>query len=530
MKKPATRKAADSQRWWHTLLSGLAIPVLVLAGCGTSESDELTLPSPTDTPSISATDTSQAEATVGDIAAENQKPGSALWRKGQRRATDVTQTAAYADRSSIFPGDPVTLFVSTQSKKWHVEAFRVGAYGGKGARLVWSSPKQRGSVQDAVGYVAATRTHFAKWQPSMGLDTVDWQPGMYLIRIVGNSGQDWLVPLVVRSADVTNRLVLVMSDLTWQAYNTWGGRSAYEGLDGTRPDRSRAVSFARPYENGNGTGKYLAYEHPMVQLAEAEGLPVSYVASSDLTDEPEALLGAAGVVFGGHDEYWTVSQRAHVTAARNAGVDLAFLGANTMYWRVRYSQNGPQGLPLETIYKSADEDPVSGEESTARFRDAPNPAPERALVGQEYECYPATGTYTVTDPKFFAFAGTGVKKGGTVPAILDVEVDRAYPGRPTPKNLQIVSYSPTDCAGSPTVSTSTYYTHKSGAGVFSTGTMGWVLRGLRAEKGTPEREFTSVVTLNVLRTMAAGQMGATYPSESNIKDFDLPRFNTTGAA
>src|SRR5439155_24780422 len=38
----------------------------------------------------------------------------------------------------------------------------------------------------------------------------------------------------------------------------------------------------------------------------------------------------------GHDEYWSQAQRANVTAARDAGVHLAFFSGNEVYWKTRY--------------------------------------------------------------------------------------------------------------------------------------------------------------------------------------------------
>ena len=56
---------------------------------------------------------------------------------------------------------------------------------------------------------------------------------------------------------------------------------------------------------------------------------------SDLAADPHLLDGAAALISPGHDEYWTPAERAHVTAARDAGVNLAFLGANAMFRRIR---------------------------------------------------------------------------------------------------------------------------------------------------------------------------------------------------
>lgn len=504
-------------------LAAIAAPVplvllaAIVGGCSSP-------PPATDAASLT-TSVTESPATAADaVVAENALPGDPSWKKAPRHADDPTALSGYADASAVDPGEPVRIFVSTTSSDFRVSAYRMGWYGGDKGRLVWSSDPLPGERQTGEGYVEATRTHYAQWDPSVTVDTTGWVPGMYLFRLVGSSGAQWLIPLVVRSPDAEGKLVMVMSDLTWQAYNMWGGRSAYTGPGGF-PDRSRAVSFSRPYLNGSGTGKYLGYEQPVVVLAERLGIPVSYVAASDLSSDDTAFRGAEGVLSLGHNEYWTLSERKAFVEARDSGSDLAFLGANTMYWRVRMSADGPQGLPLETIYKSSDEDPEAGQEDTDRFREESNAA-ELSLIGMDYECYPATGSYQVVAPDFFLFQGTDTSR--SYAGLVEIEVDRAYPLPGTPDTLQIVANSPTDCAGSPTVSNSTYYTAPSGAGVFAVGTMGWVLRALRGDAPPDTSRFATEVTSTLLKEMLAGPMGQRHPSSPNLAKFDLPTTNTTG--
>ncbi len=144
-----------------------------------------------------------------------------------------------------------------------------------------------------------------------------------------------------------------------------------------------------------------------------------------------------------------------------------------------------------------------------------------------YECYPASGSYTVEDPSFFLFAGTGAERGYTYPGLVGIEVDRAYPGRATPRPLQVVAKSPTTCRSARTVSTSVYYTVPSGAGVFSTGTMRWVrsLKGPVPSRGLDEEvtEFARRVTDNLLREMVEGPMGKRHPAVDNCKRWTCPR-------
>ncbi|GAA3028134.1 hypothetical protein GCM10020000_00770 [Streptomyces olivoverticillatus] len=164
----------------------------------------------------------------------------------------------------------------------------------------------------------------------MEVSTRGWPEGAYLIRLTSDAGDQRYVPLTVRSARTAGKLVLVNAVGTWQAYNTWGGHSLYYGPGGKDDyaSRSLAVSCDRPYDR-DGAPLFTTYEQPAVALAEKLGLPLAYVTSMDLDREPELLRGAHGVVSLGHDEYWTPAMRSRVTAARDAGTNVAFLGGRT---------------------------------------------------------------------------------------------------------------------------------------------------------------------------------------------------------
>ena len=80
----------------------------------------------------------------------------------------------------------------------------------------------------------------------------------------------------------------------------------------------------------------------------------------------------------GHDEYWTPAMRREVTRARDAGTNLAFLGANTMYWRVRLEDRptGRRGCWSATATaRRSTRCATRPAEATARFRDAPAAGP-----------------------------------------------------------------------------------------------------------------------------------------------------------
>src|SRR5207237_3643893 len=117
----------------------------------------------------------------------------------------------------------------------------------------------------------------------------------------------------------------------------------------------------------------------------------------------------------GHDEYWSPPERAHVTAARNAGVNVAFLGANAMFRRTRLASTRLGERRLVICYKTSYlQDPMYGKDNalvTSDWREPPHPDPESSLTGTLYESNPADAAFIVATPDAWMFAGPGVQQG-----------------------------------------------------------------------------------------------------------------------
>ena len=240
----------------------------------------------------------------------------------------------YTDQVSVQPGQDFTLHVSTTGSSFRVSAYRVGWYRGAQARLLWRSGEIRGRRQHEVSFASATRTVATRWAPALTVPTGDWPEGAYLLRLDASHGHQRYVPLVVRSADGAGKTVIVHAPETWQAYNLWGGYDLYQGEDGSYGTRSLQVSFDRPYD-GDGAVRFMTYERALVVLAERTGISLAYTTGMDIERDPSVLSGATAIVTLGHDEYWTPQRRAAITQARDAGTNVAFLGANTCYRRIR---------------------------------------------------------------------------------------------------------------------------------------------------------------------------------------------------
>ncbi|MEV6860700.1 N,N-dimethylformamidase beta subunit family domain-containing protein [Streptosporangium subroseum] len=485
-------------------LAALAVASLV-AGCAGGP------PSPPATPAA-VPSTARAAPAGSPTSVENARKGNPHWRT--RRPGAEHEIEGFADRVSVLPGESFRLYVSTTAARYTVRAFRVGWYGGAGARKVWESEPLPGRRQAPPETIAATRTvTAAHWKPGPAVDTSGWPEGSYLLRLDADTGAGRYVPVTVRSASTRGRLVVVNAVTTWQAYNDWGGRSLYRGPGGFE-DRSRAVSFDRPYDT-SGARLFLDMERDAIEVAERSGVPLAYVTSRELDDDPHILDGATGLISLGHDEYWSAHMRRTVEAARDRGTNLAFLGANAVYWRIRFARTPLGAGRLVVCGKDDAEDP-----GTRLWRED---EPESSLTGPMYDCFPAEAAYVIYNPGHWIFKGTGVRRGSAFPGMAGVETDRVFSGVPRP--MEILSISPLNCGGRSTIAHSAYYTVPSGAAVFSSGTMRWVcaLRGARCGHGVTDRAaaFARRATTNILRTFATGPAGRLHPAEDNLEPLGL---------
>ena len=139
---------------------------------------------------------------------------------------------------------------------------------------------------------------------------------------------------------------MMTNDETWQAYNDWGNYSLYAGTATGSPwcctsaiERGRAVqvSYNRPFTtrynavDAGGPTYFFAEEFPMIRFLEKNGYDISYVSQADVSASGGAAMLEQHKVFltAGHSEYWDAGDVSNVTAARNAGVSLAFFTGNT---------------------------------------------------------------------------------------------------------------------------------------------------------------------------------------------------------
>ncbi len=289
----------------------------------------LALPS---TPALAATPCGTGS---NPVACENSKQGTPM-------ADWYTPNAwgdikGFATQTSVKAGDTLQLKVSSPVS-YHVEIYRLGWYGGDGARLMPTSPtatfpavSQPACASDSTGLVdCGNWSTTATWAVPTNVVS-----GLYLAYLDQTDGNGVMpYPFVVRDETRNSDIVVQTSDETWQAYNSYGGRNLYQG-NGPAPDgRAYKVSYNRPLDIGGDNGIF-GSEYPMIAWLERNGYDVSYLSGIDVSTNGSLLLNHKVFMSSGHDEYWNQQQWDNVTAARAAGVNLAFFSGNEIFWRTR---------------------------------------------------------------------------------------------------------------------------------------------------------------------------------------------------
>ncbi len=412
------------------------------------------------------------------VQVENGLPGTGGWRRPRAPGRSIE---GYASEVSVLPSQRLRLHVSTvPAARYRVEVFRLGWYEGEGGRLIACLPACDGDEAGTARAVPAfdpRSGYLAAGWPASDTLTIgpDWVSGYYVADLVLTSGPDagkadW-VPFIVRERPSRRSAILVQAAVnTWQAYNRWGGMSLYENAEGAScKGVCTHVSFDRPYDQNSPN--LWEYELPLVHFLEERGYDVSYTTDVDTDRDAAELLRHRLVVAAGHDEYWTHTMRDAFEGARALGTNLAFTGANTGYWQMRYGNNRRTIVEYRRAKLDPEPDPAL---KTIRFRSLTPPRPECELEGVQYTRTEGEGEsiggpfdYSVNDTALIDpwFAGTDFVATSTLPRLVGYEWDQVTPGCATPPVTVLFHYQ--GLPGADAVR----YTAPFGARVFSAGTL-----------------------------------------------------------
>jgi len=303
---------------------------------------------------------SSCSAPTNMIEAENCKTGNPSSEWDINGAGDTT-IQGFATDISVNKGETVHFKISTTAAAYRLDIYRIGYYGGSGARKVTTvSPSaQLPQTQPPCAKDTTTKlTDCGNWAESASwavpADTVS---GVYLAKLIRtDTGGSSHIIFIVRDDSGGSDILFKTSDTTWQAYNSYGlGYIEYPDY-GYPSQKATKASYNRPFMTraiNDGLGAFNWFfqaEYPMVRWLEANGYNVSYFTSVDADRSGSKILGHKTLLSVGHDEYWSGQERTNVEAARTAGVNLAFFSGNEIYRKIRWENSiDGSGTPYRTM-------------------------------------------------------------------------------------------------------------------------------------------------------------------------------------
>jgi hypothetical protein len=273
--------------------------------------------------------------------------------------------------------------------------------------------------------------------------TAPERSGLYYFHARTATGLSFSFPWVVAPARPTARIAVLASNITWNAYNNFGGRSNYIHADRLPPtptvnarlelkrytntdhvnydtDRYDPLSFDRPEPfnsidlnekitdpiEGRQACHLAAAEWRLLGWLEREGFAYDLYAETQLHDGTLDVDAYPVLVLSTHPEYWSLDMYRKVKArVHERGGKLLYLGGNGLNCAVDFPD------PYTLVYLNGDVREQRRRGLESRMHEALES--EANLLGVVFtETGAMTGApFRVVDASHWAFAGTGLKNG-----------------------------------------------------------------------------------------------------------------------
>ena len=236
---------------------------------------------------------SQCGSPANAIVAENCLTGSpsSEWDVGENSSGDST-IQGFGTDISVNQGGTIGFKISTPARAYTITIYRLGYYGGMGARKIATVTPSVSLPQTQPACLGDTSTGLmdcGNWALS-----ASWQvpatatSGIYFAHLVrSDTGGDSQIVFVVRNDASHSNVLFQTSDETWQAYNYYGAGSLYGQASPVfnLNNRSYKVSYNRPFLTRGFQEESDTYlfgaEFAMVQWLEDNGYDVTYFTGVD---------------------------------------------------------------------------------------------------------------------------------------------------------------------------------------------------------------------------------------------------------
>src|SRR4030081_527334 len=186
------------------------------------------------------------------IVIENQQSGTNQWsipNNGYSLSDDTSnQIKGYASATSVNKGGALGISATVNpAQSFTIAFYRMGWYSGLGGRLLMTTGAIAGVHRAACPIVdTSTNLRVCNWTPSYTLTVpTTWTDGVYLAVLSNAQGFQTYVPFVVRDDNPQAALLYQQPIDTYEAYNSWGGKSLYD-FNSSGGAHAFKVSFDRP--------------------------------------------------------------------------------------------------------------------------------------------------------------------------------------------------------------------------------------------------------------------------------------------
>lgn len=269
--------------------------------------------------------------------------------------------------------------------------------------------------------------------------------GLYYFHARTPSGLAFSFPWIVAPAQPTASIAVLASNITWNAYNAFGGRSNYINADqlppvpivNSRQELKRytdaahqtwgcpayaPLSFERPEPinhidlgeqitdpiEGRAACHIAPAEWRLLGWLERENFPYDFYAETQLDDGTLDLSAYRVLIISTHPEYWSRTMYDRVKRwVREEGGRLLYLGGNGLNCEVEFHPNDSMTV-LNGQINSLWADGIGAESRFAKRHE-----PESALLGVIFtpSGIMTAAPYRVVDGSSWVFEGTGLKTG-----------------------------------------------------------------------------------------------------------------------
>ena len=274
--------------------------------------------------------------------------------------------------------------------------------------------------------------------------TAPERSGLYYFHARTKSGLFFSFPWVVAPARPQHKLAVLASNITWNAYNAFGGRSNYINADElprvpTVNSRQELHRYTDPDYVNYSSEKYapLSFERPefinfvpeheqvtnaiegrtachlapaewrLLGWLEREGFDYDYYAETQFHLGQLNLDDYAVLILSTHPEYWSREMYVRLKGwVRERGGKLLYLGGNGLNCEVEFLDD-----TTIVIQNGNEAERVRRGGTDSRFH--PRVESEANLLGVvfNYDGIMTSSPYRVKDAAHWVFAGTGLKEG-----------------------------------------------------------------------------------------------------------------------